>query len=1777
VSTTFRKLGQSELLPRYIFAESLYARRRVLEIGGVATTEGQSAQFLALRGARLVVAADADSAAVQRAQAKLGTPTLRFRPPIFDDFETGSFDLVMVADLAPYVRAPELLRDIARLVARNGVLMGGLRNPSGLALSTMLEPEEGDAPPTYGQLLDALQGYFRSIEVATQSPVVGYQLAFERGDGLQVDGSLAGHSEAAYFVVLAGHEPVRSFDPTWVQLPPEPLAFAGGKLDDAFGRAKDWKERAERLKEALAQKSAQTDESLQVLKDTSLQLDEARTTVAQLTAQLERSEERPEVTAERDRLAQRLAQLEAEAAVLVDRAQSAESRTEAIRQELDSAKRAQKDAAVSALASLENVRLEKARREDLSVQLEDVRGKLKRSFESVNDAQRETEKESAAHAATKEIVHQLRQSLVAKDNALALAAERELALAEARNTSNLAVEHLEHALLEAKKFAAAFSEELETLRAEKASLERTQALHRQDKVEQAAAIERLQAQEQAAAKALEAERQKVFEQHTELESARAAHARSLRDTETLAVSEQSLRSRVTQLEAQLQSAGDSLHQLAEDLTAKESALSEEQARSKRLERDFETAIGLERNARAQAETANAESLQQMVRFESELALKNEQLSTVQASAQSEVNRFAAEMQVANESLAAAQARVVLLEERLHLSLAEHQAKFEAQTLAATAVEATLEAERREHAAETQGLRERLAAESNGRKELAQTHEAKLKELALLRTQLDAVQTLQRETAVALAATTEEKRAAVASAESMTQAHQEATQTINALRVDIVTAQQRSEAEQRAYVALNQAFASLQTDAQLAAERSVALEQALASQSAEMRGLAETSAHVQREQQENLETLSQQLRAANLAREELQKQHQQQVAVLTRSLEEVGAAKSTVEEQISALNASLEGARSNTMQLEVQLNNSQQHVAQLRTENASLTEQTGELETRVGEQDAQLQLAQSAQAQLASQLQKERETRQQLEATLAAQDEAAARAEQAAQSLQASQELERAAKAELQQKLDALEREWLEQGQQLESLRAEQTRLIETADLRSEEIQTLNDLTAQLKQQHIDAVTALDQSRLSREDLTKELLTAQRALEAETSARAQASARSLDLEAELQALQARESEFHQAVAQGNSAAQLERDRSVELAAQVAALNEARAQAVEQMRLLIESSTKERQVEAERFGQLQQELEALTAFRAEASARLAQAAHNETEFANTRAALESELSRVRADFVASGQNSAQLAKRVENLEAALSASLDKADVLQAELDVANASGSRLVVDVRAFEAALDAEGKRVAQMRQELDAAREERAAVQAQREAAEKRWIEEKASLQGAVRDLTDARTLALQQFNEAQETIKRLEALRLESEGEQRAIAEQLAQSQRALEAQEAEAQKAAQMAAAALESERRQFDASQAALRGEFETEMQRSSSVHQDVLNAKLDELAEAQKRNGELAAQLKSRSSADAAAAQLRVEYDQLRIDFQRAKATQQATMEKLSSAEKAVVHQKELINRLSPQLESAEQQRFALASEASTAKTRAEQAVASLKTSEQTLQALRQELATVSKAQQLAEAELSSLRPTLAELQSKSEEHQAEAAAQRALLESLKVERDSLRKQTLGAPATAVAPAELARAQAEKQQTTELLLALRNKYAELQASHQTTSNAFELARNEFARLKNQIVDLQQAKANLEVENERLTRLEAAAERSAAAVPSLHRQVGDLERRLDKAKSGVFEMPTTSEQLSELDKLFETKPETRVKVDEDFDFDIESQEAEDLLVFDESTRKK
>jgi chromosome segregation ATPase len=674
LSSTFRKLGQSELLPRYIFAESLYARRRVLEIGAVASTLGQSARFLATRGARIVVAADADVSAVQEAQSKLAGPNLRFRATVFDDLDAGSFDLVIVADLAPYVRAPELLKDLTRLVAKNGYLMGGLRNPAGLALANVMDPEGTEPPPTYGQLLDALSTHFRSIEVATQSPVLGYQLAFEKGEGLQVDGSLAGAAEAAYYVVLAGHEPVRFFDPTWVQLPPEPLAFTGGKLEDASNRARNWQERSDRLKDALGKSREEVTRRETELKDIRSELEGSREAIARLTAQLESISARPKDTRAADELTQKVRRLDAELVVAKERAVDAENRVGAMRQEVDLYKSEQKNATVETLAAQENARLERNRREQLASELDDARTRLTQAYEDLRRVQDDAAAQRVAAERARLNADRIAEQLAAKDRELDGAREKELRLAQARSESLSAIEGLQNDLKRAQTAQAAAEEATRMKEAEATAAIRSLDLETQRNAGATRELENLRAKAKELTDDLEERTAALTGAETELQAAKAAGARLQRDIETLASSERTWRETAQAYETRLNDTLANVESLSEQVARLDAEKEAETARFNRLERDSSTAIGAERSAREQAQALLADTQsklheasddrERLLEQRDELTASVADLQKIRASGETAQADQRARIAVLEADLNAAQVRVAALEKEL---------------------------------------------------------------------------------------------------------------------------------------------------------------------------------------------------------------------------------------------------------------------------------------------------------------------------------------------------------------------------------------------------------------------------------------------------------------------------------------------------------------------------------------------------------------------------------------------------------------------------------------------------------------------------------------------------------------------------------------------------------------------------------------------------------------------------------------------------------------------------------------------------------------------------------------------------------------------------------------------------------------------------------------------------------------------------------------------------------------------------------------------------------
>jgi SAM-dependent methyltransferase len=253
----YQSLGLSELLPRYAYLQALIADARVLELGAVSSTGGRAASELRELGARSVLAVDADPELVARAhRSYCSDPELRFRAASVDQLLDETFDLVLVADLAPYLRDARGLDALSRLLGPEGRLAAGLRNPAGASLARLAVEEDGLSPPTYGQMLVALRERFGAVEVATQSALVGYALApLSPGAELElaVDGSFVEAEECAYFLALCGQAPTGALsEHALIALPAAPLAVAADQRWELSQRLRQVEAEREKARAELA-------------------------------------------------------------------------------------------------------------------------------------------------------------------------------------------------------------------------------------------------------------------------------------------------------------------------------------------------------------------------------------------------------------------------------------------------------------------------------------------------------------------------------------------------------------------------------------------------------------------------------------------------------------------------------------------------------------------------------------------------------------------------------------------------------------------------------------------------------------------------------------------------------------------------------------------------------------------------------------------------------------------------------------------------------------------------------------------------------------------------------------------------------------------------------------------------------------------------------------------------------------------------------------------------------------------------------------------------------------------------------------------------------------------------------------------------------------------------------------------------------------------------------------------------------------------------------------
>src|SRR6266542_234169 len=168
-----------------------------------------------------------------------GKRVLEFRAGSPDNLPSGAFDLVLVSDGAVLGREAGRIAALRRLLAAGGRLVTAFpAGGSGLAeIAGEPAPEE---LPSYEGIVGALADHFALVEVATQSPTVGWVIALA-ADGeepdVAMDGTLAGTPETAAFLAICGEEPCGLSGLQIVALPTGPLLESGGAARGALEAA----------------------------------------------------------------------------------------------------------------------------------------------------------------------------------------------------------------------------------------------------------------------------------------------------------------------------------------------------------------------------------------------------------------------------------------------------------------------------------------------------------------------------------------------------------------------------------------------------------------------------------------------------------------------------------------------------------------------------------------------------------------------------------------------------------------------------------------------------------------------------------------------------------------------------------------------------------------------------------------------------------------------------------------------------------------------------------------------------------------------------------------------------------------------------------------------------------------------------------------------------------------------------------------------------------------------------------------------------------------------------------------------------------------------------------------------------------------------------------------------------------------------------------------------------------------------------------------------------
>jgi chromosome segregation ATPase len=333
--------GAGDLLARYSFIEPLLTGRRVLEVGAAAATEGATALFLAERGAAAVLSVDEPGEALDAAREAARHPFVQVRPGRAEDLPRGAFDLVLVADGTSLAADPARVSALKGLLARGGHLVTAIAAGGSAGLADLAGEAPAPEPPAYETFAGALADQFPVVEVATQSPTLGWVVAMSAGDEepeISIDGGLAGDPEAAYYVAVCGDAPSGLSGLTIVALPTRPLLdgvrerLGRGDAGAARAEIEALRAAAERVPQLEAELEAERESAFELRADVDRRESVAHAAAAEL-AQLRTAGAEAEAALQGARSEAQAARAALEAAL--ERAVAAEGRAAELEESLD--------------------------------------------------------------------------------------------------------------------------------------------------------------------------------------------------------------------------------------------------------------------------------------------------------------------------------------------------------------------------------------------------------------------------------------------------------------------------------------------------------------------------------------------------------------------------------------------------------------------------------------------------------------------------------------------------------------------------------------------------------------------------------------------------------------------------------------------------------------------------------------------------------------------------------------------------------------------------------------------------------------------------------------------------------------------------------------------------------------------------------------------------------------------------------------------------------------------------------------------------------------------------------------------------------------------------------------------------------------------------------------------------------------------------------------------------------------------------------------------------